>query len=84
MFKSKRKWAWERQKSIRNCWNIEEVKLLYRKKVNVVQPSNVLDADSPKERVEKWLCKHQKADFVKTPKNVLKVQIPIGLFNSFR
>ena len=63
---------------------MEEVKLLYRKKVNVVQPSNVLDADSPKERVEKWLCKHQKADFVKTPKNVLKVQIPIGLFNSFR
>ena len=88
----KRKFAWERQKSIHKCWNIEEVKLMYRRKLDMDEPSNILgfgldSIDSPKKRVEKWLCKNktveqQNARQCKTPKRMLTVQLPIRLFNS--
>ena len=89
-----RKFAWERQESIQRRWNIEEVKMFYRKKLHMDEASNVLDSDlesvdSPTERVEKWLCKNTKVEQLstkqcKTPRRMLTVQLPVRLFNSFK
>ena len=71
-----------------------EVKMMYRKKLYIDEHSNILGSgldsiDSPKKRVEKWLCKNrtveqQIARKCKTPKRMLTVQLPVRLFNSFK
>ena len=68
--------------------------MLYRKKLNMDEPSNVLDSsldyiDSSTERVKKWLCNNRKVEQQSTkerntPKRMLTVQLPIRLFNSFK
>ena len=64
--------------------------MLYRKKLNMDEPSNVLDyIDSSTERVQKWLCNNRKVEQQSTkerntPKKMLTVQLPIRLFNSFK
>ena len=68
--------------------------MMYRKKLSIDEPSNILGSDldsidSPKKRVEKWLCKNkivqqEIARQCKTPKRMLTVQLPVRLFNSFK
>ena len=81
----------DRNKYSHKRWNIQEVKMLYRKKLYMDEPSNVLDPgldymDSPTERVHKWLWNNRKVEqqTIKTPKKMLTVQLPIRLFNSFK
>ena len=71
-----------------------EVKMMYRKKLSIDEPSIILGSDldsidSPIKRVEKWLCKNktveqQIARQCKTAKRMLTVQLPVRLFNSFK